>query len=101
MVQDRLSNARSRLFEVRGKRPRPHLDDKILTSWNGLMISACAKAYQVLREASYLDRGLKAARFIRNHMYNEAKGILVRSYRGTASIVAGFLEDYAFLIQGK
>ena len=100
-MQDRLSDARSKLFGEREKRPRPHLDDKLLTSWNGLMISACAKAYQVLREPSYLERALKAVRFIRNHMYNEEKGILARSYRVTASTVEGFLEDYAFLIQGK
>jgi uncharacterized protein YyaL (SSP411 family) len=100
-VREQLSVSRMKLLAERNERPRPHLDDKIVTSWNGLMISAFAKAYQVLQEPIYLDRALKAARFFKQNMYHETTGTLIRSYRESPSKVDGFLEDYAFLIQGK
>jgi uncharacterized protein YyaL (SSP411 family) len=54
-VDSSLSESRKKLLEVRGKRPRPHLDDKIITAWNGLMISAFARAAQVFDDAKYLE----------------------------------------------
>jgi hypothetical protein len=95
-----LSEARCTLFGVRAKRPRPHLDDKIITAWNGLMISAFARAAQVLGEPEYLEAAERAAEFIRSHLYDESSHTLVRNYREGRSAVEGFADDYAFTIQG-
>jgi len=99
-VRDRLIKARKRLFEIREKRPRPHLDDKILTSWNGLMISAYARAYKQLGEKAHLTTAAKAAKFLEKNLYDSKRGVLLRSYRDGSSGVDGFAADYAFLIQG-
>ncbi len=88
------------LFDLRAQRPRPHLDDKILTAWNGLMVSAYARAFQVLGDAGDLRSAQRAAAFIREHLYREADGVLLRSYREGSGTVEGFADDYAFLIQG-
>jgi hypothetical protein len=93
-----LAASRRKLFDVRAQRPRPHLDDKIITAWNGLMISAFARGAQVLDDADYLASAQKAARFIREHLWKN--GQLLRSYRQGASEVGGFCDDYAALIQG-
>ena len=93
-----LAESRKKLFEIRDKRPRPHLDDKIITGWNGLMISAFARGYEVLEDAAYLDAAQSAAKFVRSHLTRD--GALVRSYRQGAGDVPGFADDYAFLIQG-
>ncbi|HEV8185524.1 MAG TPA: thioredoxin domain-containing protein, partial [Chthoniobacterales bacterium] len=95
-----LTESRKILFDARAKRPRPHLDDKILTAWNGLMISAFARASQVLDDPAYLETANKAADFIQQKLYREDTKTLLRSYRQGASEVNGFASDYAFLIQG-
>ncbi|MGA2593085.1 MAG: thioredoxin domain-containing protein [Bryobacteraceae bacterium] len=87
------------LLEARGQRVRPHLDDKILTAWNGLMISAFAKAGAVLAEPRYADAARRAADFIVSRMYDPATGILLRRYRRGDAAIPGFLDDYAFFIQ--
>ena len=97
-VSKSLATGRAMLFEQRAKRPRPHLDDKILTAWNGLMISAFSKAGAALREPRYLEAAQKAANFLRSNL--TAQGGLLRSWRGEPGSIAGFAEDYAFLIQG-
>ena len=95
-----LAGARAKLLRVRNERPRPHLDDKIVTAWNGLMISALARASAVLDDPEPLRQARRCAGFIRARLYNENSGILRRSYREGAGQVEGFAEDYAFLIQG-
>ena len=97
-VSKSLAMGRAKLFDRRAKRPRPHLDDKILTAWNGLMISAFAKTGAALRETRYIEAAQKAASFLRRNL--TAQGRLFRSWRGEAGRIAGFAEDYAFLIQG-
>ncbi len=92
--------ARARLLELRAKRPRPHLDDKIITAWNGLMISAFARAAQVLGDADYLTAATRAAECLREHLYEPKTKKLVRNYREGRSAVEGFADDYAFAIQG-
>src|SRR5207237_8660150 len=82
------------------KRPRPHLDDKIIAAWNGFMISAFARGAQVLNEASYLETARRAADFVRTNLYDESREILFRSYREGRGEVEGFADDYAFVIQG-
>lgn len=99
-VRERLQAARQTLFVAREKRPRPNLDDKILTSWNGLMISAYARAYTVLGEIKYLEAAIESASFIKAHLYSVETRSLVRSYREKPSNIAAFAADYSFLIQG-
>jgi uncharacterized protein len=95
-----LEKSRKILFELRTKRPRPHLDDKIITAWNGLMISAFARGANVLDDADYLDSATRATQFLRANLYDESKKTLLRNFRGGKGTVAGFAEDYAFVIQG-
>ncbi|CAI8615056.1 unnamed protein product [Vicia faba] len=114
--QEILGECRRKLFEVRLKRPKPHLDDKVIVSWNGLAISSFARASKILKgEAEgikfnfpvvgtqpkeYLRIADKAASFIRNHLYNEETRRLQHSFRNSPSKAPGFLDDYAFLISG-
>jgi uncharacterized protein YyaL (SSP411 family) len=91
-----LAPAKAALLAIRSNRVRPHLDDKILTAWNGLMISAFAKGAQILDEPRYLKAAQRAANFILTRMYDEVAGVLQRRYRDGESAIAGFLDDYAF-----
>ncbi len=100
-----LGRARQVLFAARAKRPRPHLDDKVLTSWNGMMIAAFARAARVLPErpqaAHWLATARGAAKFIFDHLWDGSSGTLLRRYRdGDASGIDGYAEDYASLIWG-
>jgi uncharacterized protein YyaL (SSP411 family) len=97
-VSESLAAARRKLFARRAQRPRPHLDDKVLTAWNGLMISAFAKGGAAFAEPRYLQSATKATQFLRRNLTSEGK--LLRSWRGEAGAIPGFAEDYAFLIQG-
>ncbi|EMD34674.1 hypothetical protein CERSUDRAFT_86096 [Gelatoporia subvermispora B] len=100
-----LKGSLAKLKEYRDKeRPRPHLDDKILTCWNGLMISGLSKASEVLDESFELsEKALQlaedSATFIRQRLYDESTGELRRSYREGPG-PTGQADDYAFLIQG-
>ena len=89
-----------KLRGVRTKRPRPHRDDKIITAWNGLMISALAKGAQVLGEPQRLAAATRAAEFIERELHDAATGTLYRSWREGRGSIEGFAEDYAYLIQG-
>jgi len=100
-----LDRARVILFEARAERARPHLDDKVLTSWNGMMIAAFARASRVLhgrpRAAEWLATARSAAQFARDHLWRAADGTLLRRYRdGDASGIDGYAEDYASLVWG-
>jgi hypothetical protein len=102
-TETELQSAKMALLAIRSKRVRPHLDDKILTAWNGLMISAFAKAAQVLvhsghDEPRYLEAAQRATKFILTRMYDAASGVLMRRYRDGEAAIAGFLDDYAFFI---
>src|SRR6266496_1484495 len=99
-VEQVVAESRKILFDARAERPRPARDDKIVTAWNGLMISAFARAYQVLDDPAYLQVANKAADFIQQKLYYANKDTLLRSYREGASDVKGFASDYAFLLQG-
>ena len=93
-----LQEAAGTLMKARSKRVRPHLDDKILTSWNALMISSFAKAAQALDEPAYLAAAARAMDFILSRMYDASNGQLLRRYRDGEAAIPGFLDDYAFLI---
>src|SRR5437016_6369648 len=99
-IRDSLAKSRQKLFVLRSRRPRPHLDDKIIAAWNGLMISAYARAAQVTDEPRYLEIATRAARFVRSNLYEEKSKLLYRNYRDGRSDVEGFADDYAFVIQG-
>ena len=98
-LMEQLEVAHERLYEVRAKRPPPLRDDKILTSWNGLAISAFARAAFVLGEPAYLERARRCADFILAKHF-DAEGRLLRSTLAGAPSGRAFLDDYAFLIQG-
>jgi uncharacterized protein len=95
-----LAQSRAKLFSIRSKRPRPHLDDKIIVAWNGLMISAYARAAQVLDAPRYLEIATRAAKFLRTNLYEKKSKLLYRNYRGGRSNIEAFADDYAFVIQG-
>jgi uncharacterized protein len=95
-VEQSLERSRKKLFELRSKRPRPHLDDKVIVAWNGLMISAFARAAQVFDEPRYLQAAQASARFIKSKLWKD--GALIRSFRHEPSKIAGFADDYAALI---
>jgi len=99
-MEHRLHDDRSVLLARRGLRPRPHLDDKILTAWNGLMIGAFARAARVLGDETYLSTAQRAADFLKANLFDAASGELLRSYREGPSAVRGFAADYACLISG-
>jgi uncharacterized protein YyaL (SSP411 family) len=98
-IGETLERARAKLFALRAKRPRPHLDDKIITAWNGLMISAFARAAQILDDSHYLESAQQAAQFLRRNLYDESSKTLRRNFREEPGTVAGFAEDYAFFVQ--
>jgi hypothetical protein len=104
-----LNGARMAMFKQRLDRPRPYRDDKILTSWNGLMIAAFARMARVFRGLGsdgraaaepYLETARRAAAFIRERMWNAGAGILLRRYRDGHAEIDGYAEDYAYLIAG-
>jgi hypothetical protein len=98
-MQSALLQSELTLFEARNSRVRPHLDDKVLTSWNGLMISAFAKAGAILNDRTYADAARQAADFILTRMYQPETGTLLRRYRQQDAAIPGFLDDYAFFAQ--
>jgi uncharacterized protein YyaL (SSP411 family) len=98
-LEGALESARERLFQVREKRVHPLKDDKIITSWNGLMIAALAKGYQALRDAVYAQAACRAADFTLDRM-RTTSGSLYRRYRHGHIANPGYLEDYAFLVWG-
>ncbi|KAJ1958035.1 hypothetical protein IWQ62_004970 [Dispira parvispora] len=97
-----LENCRDKLIAYRdAHRPRPHRDNKVVTCWNGLMISGCARAAAVLDQPTYCNLAIGAAEFIRSHLYRaDAPNPLLRSWFEGPSTVHGFADDYAFLIRG-
>src|SRR5207249_106078 len=95
---------RQKLFEARGKRPRPFLDTKVLTAWNGQMIAGYAVAGQVLKEPRYLAAAARAADFVLKTLRTR-EGRLLRTFSarpgaGPEARLNGYLDDYAFLTHG-
>jgi uncharacterized protein YyaL (SSP411 family) len=94
-----LEAARKTLLAARSRRPRPHLDNKILTSWNALFISALCKGYRVLGDVRYIVAARQAAEFLLVNMYRAEGTRLLRRFCEGEAAVGGFLDDYAFLAQ--
>ena len=97
-LQAALARSRQRLFEEREKRIKPHRDEKILTSWNGLMLVSFVRAACVLQRKDYLDVALKNAQFLLKHLSSGNK--LLRTYKDGKSKLNGYLEDYSNFVEG-
>ena len=93
-----LKNGKETLLEARQKRTKPQTDTKIITGWNGLMITAFASGYAVLHEKKYLDVATRAAEFLWTNMWDGSK--LLRIYKNSESKIDGCLEDYAYFLEG-
>ncbi|MCB0503858.1 MAG: thioredoxin domain-containing protein, partial [Bacteroidetes bacterium] len=96
-VEADMQAIRAKLFAARSERARPHRDEKILTSWNALMISALCKGYAVLDDIRYLEAAQQAAGMIKLEMYQHPE--LKHSFSAGRAKVSGLLEDYAYLVQ--
>jgi uncharacterized protein YyaL (SSP411 family) len=106
-VVDTLNAARVRLFEARVGRARPHLDDKVLTAWNGLMIAALSRGARLVisgrtseRDDRFLNAAKRAASFFRARMWDEKSRTLLRRYRNGHTAIEAYAEDYACLVFG-
>jgi len=96
-VRDLLERGKRAMWKARTRRLPPARDDKVLTAWNGLMISAFARAARVMHDPGYLEQAERAAAFIMQHMRDE--GRLLRSYNGGTAHIEAYLDDYTFMIQ--
>ena len=103
-VMQVLATARQALYDARSARPRPHLDDKVITAWNGLMIAAFARAARVLvdspNRARWQQAAEAAAAAIQQTLWRADTATLLRRYRDGEAAIPGFCEDYAYLIWG-
>jgi hypothetical protein len=95
-----LKSAKEKLFRERSKRMRPHLDDKILASWNGLMLGSLARAAAVLGDDAYRAAAEKNLAFLRSQLWDAATRTLYHRWRDGARDTAQLLEAYAFLLSG-
>jgi uncharacterized protein YyaL (SSP411 family) len=98
-LEQRLEKCRQKLFDHREKRIHPHKDDKILTSWNGLMIAALAKGAKALQQTKYADAAKSAVEFILQKLRREDGRLLAR-YRDGEAAYPGYIDDYAFMVWG-
>jgi uncharacterized protein len=97
-VRRQLAAGRATLLRIRDQRPRPHLDDKVLTDWNGLMIGALAYGGRVLNQPVYTEAAARAADFVLQRLRQD--GQLMHRYREGEVAIHGMLEDYAFVGSG-
>jgi uncharacterized protein YyaL (SSP411 family) len=95
-VAQELENCRQQLLAARSQRVRPGLDDKILTSWNALMLKGYVMAWRITQNDSYLKAALQNARFLETELL-QADGSLMRSWKAGEARIPAFLEDYALL----
>ncbi len=93
-LEARLAPLRARMLEARERRVKPGLDDKVLSSWNGLALAAFAEAARVLGDGQYLAVAERNAAFVRDRLWRD--GRLLHSYKDGASRIDGLLEDYAY-----
>ena len=97
LLVEKIEASRKKVFEVRALRVRPGLDNKILASWNGLMLKGLCDAYRTFNNPAYLDIALKSAWFILDNM-THGEGRLSRIYKGENNDSVAFLDDYANVI---
>ncbi len=105
-ASDRISGCLETLRTVRGRRPRPQRDEKIIAAWNGLMVSALARAAAVPADAfadrreAYRAAAVRAAEFLQSELADGKRGVLFRAFLDGRGATEGFAEDYALVIQG-
>ena len=97
-LDKRISKSKEVLFKEREKRIKPGLDDKILTSWNALMLKGFTDAYNTFGEEKFLDAALKNAQFISSEMMDK-DGRLYRNFKNGERSINGFLDDYSLTIE--
>ena len=95
-----LKKGKETLFQTREKRPKPDRDEKIITAWNGLMITALAHGFSVLGNTSYLDTATRCAEFIWSRQWDSKTQKLLRVYKDGQSKINGCLDDYAYFLEG-
>ena len=95
-VKEIISSCSKKLLDVRSKRITPGLDDKILTSWNALMITAFAKGYRVTGDVNYLNAAKNCITFIEKNLLVDGK--LLRTYKNGTAKIDGYLEDYSYFV---
>ena len=97
VFQEKKQKWKNLLSDYRNKRPKPRIDDKILTSWNGLMLKAYVDAYRVFQRTEYLTAAERNAKFISTNLLME-NGALFHNHKDGKSTINGYLEDYASVI---
>jgi uncharacterized protein YyaL (SSP411 family) len=97
-IQDLVANAKRKLFVEREKRIKPFRDEKIITAWNGLMLSGLAEAIKIIDNPAALDAARKTVEFIFTKMFRD--DFLLHSYKDGQAKLLGYLDDYAFLAVG-
>ncbi len=95
-VREKLESCSKKLLNVRSKRIAPGLDDKILVSWNSLMITAFAKGYRVTNDPKYLEAAKNCILFIEKNLFEGEQ--LLRTYKNGTAKIDGYLEDYAYFV---
>ncbi len=98
--QKLLASAKKKMFDVRAKRVRPHLDDKVLASWNGLMLGAIARAYAVLGDAQYRQAAEMNLAFLQSHLWDAKTKTLYHRWRDSQRDNVQLLDAYAYLLSG-
>ncbi|HSB29069.1 MAG TPA: thioredoxin domain-containing protein [Pyrinomonadaceae bacterium] len=97
-LEESLERSRRRLFEVREQRVKPDRDEKILTAWNGLMLSSFAEAGVILNRPDYLEAARRNAQFVLTNLHRD--GLLLRTCKDGVAKFNAYLEDYAFFVEG-
>ena len=95
-VRETLKTCSEKLLKVRSMRVSPGLDDKVLVSWNSLMITAFAKGYRVTNDTRYLDAAKNCISFIHENLFTDGK--LLRTYKNGSAKIDGYLEDYSYFV---
>jgi len=95
-VHEIINSCSTKLLEVRSKRISPGLDDKVLVSWNSLMITAFAKGYRVTNDGRYLDAAKNCISFIEKNLFVDDN--LLRTYKNGTAKINGYLEDYSYFV---
>jgi uncharacterized protein YyaL (SSP411 family) len=96
-LQSKIKESKNKLLNVRAKRVKPRLDDKILTAWNGLMAKGYVDAYRAFDEPAFLNKAIKNATFLSTETITESNEVM-RNYKNNKATIHGLLDDYAFTI---
>ena len=97
-IEALIANVKQKLFAVREKRIKPFRDEKIITAWNGLMLSGLADAIRILDQPAYVEAARRNVNFIFSKMFRD--GFLLHTYKDGQAKLLGYLDDYAFLVVG-